>query len=79
MLSESELAKRVLKASRGSEAGLKGRLPCQRRGCKGFSLEVGGQVSGGAGATGMAIKSGGDMVQHRAPSCERCKGLFCSR
>lgn len=87
-LSESELAKRILRTSQrqrgetGEGVGGMGtgRLPCQRRGCKGFSLVVGGSVGGGEERkTGLAVRSGGEMVQHKAPSCERCKGLYCSR
>lgn len=92
ILTPNELAKRVLRANpgRAGQAGSGQRLPCQKTGCKGFSLEVapsGGTPSGSSSATpsvavkdadGVQVQSqASNAFQHKAPTCPNCRGLFC--
>ena len=39
------------------------RVPCQKRGCKRFSLQV--------------LPTDGSRAMHQAPRCDRCGALFC--
>ncbi|PWN23386.1 hypothetical protein BCV69DRAFT_286581 [Microstroma glucosiphilum] len=76
VLSSNEVLKRVLRANPSA------RLPCQKRGCKNFSLEVGKESSEGAQAR-VVVKDGTDLqtpgraFEHAAPTCVNCKGLYC--
>ncbi|CAO1612693.1 unnamed protein product [Parajaminaea phylloscopi] len=69
VLTSAELTKRVLRANTEGDSLGSSRLPCQKRGCKAHSLEV-----HNASSTEQYRQS----VQHKAPTCHRCSGLFCS-
>lgn len=97
VLSETELLKRILKVNDGQQqAGASGapggrrRLPCQKSGCKRFSLEVereGEDVDSALGGSGagnrpeVMVKNAESVkvFRHRAPTCPRCHALFCVR
>ncbi|PWN45706.1 hypothetical protein IE81DRAFT_166598 [Ceraceosorus guamensis] len=68
-LSDSELVRLVARANPGTD-----RTPCQSKGCKGKSLQVGKQGMGISVAEGSSAG-----VSHAAPRCERCGGLFCMK
>ncbi|CAO1626397.1 unnamed protein product [Sympodiomycopsis kandeliae] len=79
VLSETELLKRVLKSNSTSTNG-GDRLPCQKNGCRKFSLEV--QQSDALGASknfDVAVKNGDQVTtfKHKAPTCTNCHALFC--
>lgn len=91
VLSETELLKRVLRANSGGAAGGGGpgdsssgrRLPCQKSGCKRFSLHVDSEeeqaVRGQIGSQpDLTIKDAQSAVfKHKAPTCTNCHALFC--
>ena len=84
VLSDVELAKRYARCSSGSGPTASGRLPCQKRGCKKFSLELEPDKESSSSSTSVRVVDGsgsnqsvGRTFTHAAPRCERCRGLFC--
>lgn len=54
------------------------KLPCQKAGCKQYSLQLDPSTPQG---TTQIDDGGGQRVNviHKAPRCERCRGFFCMR
>lgn len=57
------------------------KLPCQRAGCKQFSLQLDPTtLNSTKSAVNVSQQDGGHQsskVIHAAPRCDRCKGFFC--
>lgn len=59
------------------------RLPCQKAGCKRFSLQLDGEPappSSSKAPVGVSVSDGrheARSVTHAAPRCDRCRGFFC--
>lgn len=90
ILSEAEIIERVQKANerrkqvqQGVASGINdesqqgpSKLPCQRAGCKNYSLEL-DPVTSKESKTGQKEQQA--KVIHAAPRCDRCHGFFCMR
>lgn len=66
------------------EAAGPSRLPCQKAGCKRFSLQLEGRPAPPSSSSnapmGVSISDGrheARSVTHAAPRCDRCRGFFC--
>jgi len=64
----------------GSERSGPAKLPCQRAGCKQFSLQLDPITLNATKPMNVSQSDGSHQaskVVHAAPRCERCRGFFC--
>lgn len=95
-MSETEILKRVQKANERRKQVQQGiasgsaddspegpsKLPCQRSGCKNYSLELDPATLDPSKPAQVSQQDGTHQnakVIHAAPRCDRCRGFFCMR